>query len=148
MIVLNGNRGWTTELWTSKLKPIHMKTKLFDQHSEHTEWTKDLAFYSDELKLMQTRLEEISSKNTASDVRVEVEHFQNQVFIQENNIQRLRHHIAGEEKALQSELRSNPTASDHRSAPDHQEEREMVKSFEANFKQLREEFNAFLAKRL
>lgn len=122
-----------------------MKTNIYNQHQEHTEWLNKLAFYKDELKLMQKRLDEVMSKNSNSEVKVKVEHFQNQLFIQEQNLSKLVHHIKREEKAIQSNIVQNPVASDHRIAEDHQEEREQVNFYEKNFTELKKEFNSFLS---
>ena len=125
-----------------------MKTKIYTQHNEHTQWLNKLAFYKDDSKLMQKRLEEVSDKNTSEEIRKEVEHFQNQFFIQEKNLSTIVHHIAAEEKQIQNSIKENPIASDHRMEEDHVREREMVESFEDNFNGLRKEFYAFLAKRM
>ncbi len=125
-----------------------MKTKLFDQHSEHTEWTSRLAFYNDEIRIMQNRLEEISRKNTVREVLMEVEHFQNQLLIQARNIQELNTSIKNDETRVQEAILKNPVASDHRLAEDHSKEREGFESFEKNFNSLWQEFERFSAKRM
>lgn len=125
-----------------------MKTSIYSQHHDHSGWLNKLSFYNDEITVMQKRLEEISSKNTSAEIRKSVEHFQNQLIIQKNNSDNLRRHIKREERDLQSSIKKNPVASDHRTAEDHSGERSMVESFEKNFNLLRREFNAFLADRL
>lgn len=125
-----------------------MKTNIYTQHSEHTEWQNKLAFYKDEIKVMENRLAEVAHKNTATDIGKEIEHFQNQFLIQKENIRNISHHIAAEEKQIQAEIKQNPVASDHRKAEDHSKEREMVMSFEANFNEIRKEYNNFLSRRL
>lgn len=125
-----------------------MKTKLFDQHGDHTVWISKLAFYRDEVKIMQERLQEISAKNSIKEVLMEVEHFQNQILIQEKNIQSIAHHVDNDEKKLQRVIKNNPVASDRRSADDHAAERNLVETFEKNFNALRQEFNDFLSRRL
>lgn len=125
-----------------------MKTKLFDQHSEHTEWVNRLAFYTDEIRMMQNRLDEITRKNNKKEVMMEVERFQNQVQIQTRNIQDLKDDISAAENRVKSAILSNPVASDHRMANDHTEEREKFEAFEKNFNSLWQEFKAFESKRL
>src|SRR3954469_9614550 len=124
-----------------------MKTNIFSQHSEHTNWQNKLSFYTDDLKVLENRLAEVSQKNTSTEIRKEIEHFQNQFIIQRENIHKISHHISGEEKQILTEIKKNPIASDHRKIEDHAEEREMVSSFELNFNNLRKEFNNFLSKR-
>jgi hypothetical protein len=123
-----------------------MKTNIIDQHAEHTKWLNAMAFYKDEIKIMQKRIDEIASKNTAKDVLVKIEHFQNQLLIQDNNISKIQHHINHDENAIQNSIKDNPIASDHRLAEDHTKEREMVAGFEKNFTELKNELNSFLSK--
>jgi hypothetical protein len=125
-----------------------MKTKLFDQHSEHTEWLNRLAFYNDEIRIMQSRIEEIARKNTKKEVMKEVEHFQNQVQIQTRNIQDLKHSISVAENRVKAAIFANPVASDHRVADNHPEEKEKFEGFEKNFNSLWQEFKTFESKRL
>ena len=123
-----------------------MKTSIISQHEEHTKWLKELAFYKDEIKVMQNRIDEIISKNTNKEVAVQVEHFQNQLFIQDSNASKLIHQINHDENAIQNSIKDNPVASDHRHTEDHKEEREMVERFEMHFKELKNELNTFLSK--
>lgn len=125
-----------------------MKTSIYSQHHDHSGWLKSLDFFNDEITIMQKRLEEVNSKNTSVDVRKSVEHFQNQLIIQKNNSDELRHHIRREEKELQGMIKKNPVAVDHRKAEDHSEERSRMEHFESNFNTLRKEFNSFLSDRL
>jgi len=122
-----------------------MKTTIYSQHQEHTEWMNKLSFYKDELKIMQKRLEEVISKNTGMEARMKVEHFQNQILLEEQAISKLVHHITKEEKEIQNNITNNPTASDHRKTEDHTEERNMMEFFEKNFNNMRKELNSFLS---
>lgn len=121
-----------------------MKTSIYSQHQDHVSWLSKLSFYNDEISLMQKKLEEVNSKNTSSDVKKEVEHFQNQLIIQQQNSDNVKRHIKREEKDIENNIKKNPVASDHRKAEDHTEERNMMESFENGFNALRKEFNAFL----
>ena len=106
-----------------------MKTKIYSQHEEHTKWLNELAFYKDEIKIMQKRIDEVASKNTSKEVAVKIEHFQNQLFIQDDYISKIMHEIQHDENAIQNSINENPIASDHRTAEDHTKEREMVEGF-------------------
>lgn len=125
-----------------------MKTSIYSQHHDHSGWLKNLDFYNDEITIMQKKLEEVNSKNTSGEVRKSVEHFQNQLIIQKNNSDDLRHHIKREEKDIQGMIKKNPVAVDHRKAEDHSEERGKMELFEKTFNELRKEFNTFLSERL
>lgn len=122
-----------------------MKTeKIYTQHEENKEWTNSLAFYKDEIKIMEKRLEEIKSKNTSQDVLVE--HFQNQFIIQKDQIDRINNEINLSNDAIEKNISKNETAVDHRSMEDHTALREQVKKFEQLFSSLKSDFNTFLSK--
>ena len=123
-----------------------MKTNIMNQHAEHTKWLSAMDFYKDEIKIMQKRIEEIAARNTSKEVLIKVEHFQNQLLIQDSNISKIQHHIKHDENAIQNSINDNPIASDHRLAEDHTEERKMVESFANHFKELKTELNVFLSK--
>jgi predicted nucleic acid-binding Zn-ribbon protein len=123
-----------------------MKTSIYSQHYEHTEWLNVLSFYKDDIKIMQKRIEEIVQKNTANDIMAQVEHFQNQLIIQQNHIDDMRKHIEKDEQHLISSVKTNEIAVDHRKLEDHTSEREDITAFEKNFEDLRKNLNRFLAK--
>ncbi len=119
---------------------------IYTQHEENKEWTSKLSFYKDEIKILTGRVEELAAKNTSSDVLVGVEHFQNQLIIQRNNIDEILHLVKLNEEALIAEINANPVAVDHRKVEYHAKEKDMVESFEKNFNELRAEFNEFASK--
>lgn len=120
--------------------------KVYDLHEEHKEWLSKLAFYKDETSVMQNRISEIANKNTLKEVLSMVEHFQNQLIVQRNNIDELNHSIMEHEAKLVQNAKENPTAIDHRSVNDHPEMRDSFNSFEKVFNELRHELNGFLSK--
>ncbi len=123
-----------------------MKTSIYSQHYEHTEWLNVLSFYNDDIKIMKKRIEEIVQKNTAQDIMAQVEHFQNQIIIQQNHVDDMRKHIEKDEKFLVATVNDNIVAVDHRKVEDHSDERHDIATFEKNFEELRKSLNRFLAK--
>jgi hypothetical protein len=124
-----------------------MKTELItDQHLEHREWLNTIEFYRDEIKIMQNRIEEVASKNTAQEVLAQVEHFQNQLIIQSSTLDQLSHDIRKHEQELAAMVEENPVASDHRRAQVHPEHADAMITFEKMFNELRHENIRFLAK--
>jgi predicted RNA-binding protein len=124
-----------------------MKTeKVYTQHEENKEWMNSLLFYRDEIKIMENRLQEIASKNTSKEILAEVEHFQNQIIIQKDHIDQVKHEINLSNDRIQAEANKNSTAIDHRSIEDHTALRENVESFEKIFRSLKTELNIFLSK--
>jgi hypothetical protein len=125
---------------------MESKATIYTQHEENKEWTSKLTFYKDEIKILTGRVEELASKNTSNEVLVGVERFQNQLIIQRNNIDEILHLVKLNEEALIAEINANPIAVDHRKVEYHAKEKDMVESFEKNFKELRAEFNEFASK--
>jgi predicted RNA-binding protein len=124
-----------------------MKTeKIYTQHEENKEWSSSLAFYKDEVKIMEKRLEEIVSKNTSKEVLAQVEHFQNQLIIQKDQIDQINHVINIDNDTITKEINKNNVATDRRSIEDHSAIREQVKAFEQIFNSLKYDFNTFLSK--
>jgi hypothetical protein len=124
-----------------------MKTVLLtEQHVAYREWLNRLAFYKDELKIMQNRIAEIAERNTKTDVLAQVEHFQNMLIIQKNQIDRLRHDIDKQEEELASLTLKNPVASDHRRVEFHPEQKQKIELFEKIFNELRHELIHWLTK--
>jgi len=125
---------------------MNTQTPIFTQHAEHLEWLNKLLFYTDDLMIMQNRLDEIAKKSKEPDVMKSVEHFQNQFKIQHEQIDILKHDINAHEHILFENVEHNPTASDHRKVPEHPEHRQKVERFEELFASLRKEFMNFAAK--
>jgi hypothetical protein len=124
-----------------------MKTeKIYTQHQENKEWKDSLLFYRDEVKIMKGRLAEVASKNTSKDVMKQVEHFQNQLLIQSDIIDRIKHEINLSDDAINAEIKKNETAIDHRKIKDHTAIRDNMSAFEKSFNTLRAEFIDFVGK--
>ena len=115
-------------------------------NAEHQEWVKGLDFYKDDIHILENRLTEISTKNTTFEARQGIEHFQNQFLVQRNNIDELRHkikeHIStyGKMTELAEEVVENEKLAEHENLKDE------YLSFEKVIKDLRQEFNIYLAK--
>ena len=124
---------------------MEKKESIISLHSDHTEWINKLDFYKDDLKVFNNRLAEIATKNNHTEVLAEVEKFQNQFIVQNDNIDQIKHIINLDEDKIIKEINSNPIAVDHRTM-NHSGERDLVDTFEKNFKSIREEFNKFSAK--
>jgi hypothetical protein len=129
------------------VKRNKMKTeKIYTQHAENTEWTNTLAFYKDDIKVMEKRLSELVTKNSSKDVLAKAEQFQNRLIISKNNIDILKHKINISNDEIHSNVNNNTVAVDHRSIKDHTDLRNEIKIFALNFTSLRSELNLFLVK--
>ena len=125
---------------------MNTEKSLMSLHIEHKEWLNKLSFYKDDLVVMQHRLNTIAQKNTSAEVMKGVEHFQNQVIIQNEQIDILHHEINEHEKSIEKSISDNPVGSDHRKMHDHSEHRDKIARFEVLFAELRKELMTFLSK--
>jgi hypothetical protein len=91
------------------------KAQLTEAHAKMIDWVKELAFYKDELKTFQTRLEEVVVRNNKQEILAEVEHFQNQFIRQKEVMDELNHDFKQFDNTITANVLSNPIASDHRS---------------------------------
>jgi hypothetical protein len=95
---------------------------------------------------MTNRLSEVASKNTSSEVLALVDHFNNQLIIQKEQIDILNHDIKSHESYLEAAVRKNVNDIEHAKFSDHKNHRESIAVFEKIFKELREELIDFLSK--
>ena len=122
------------------------KTKHIDDlHFDHQLWTSQAKFYADELKIYQKRLAEVASKNTAAEVRKQVEHFQNQFIIQKEQLDILNHEVNLHEQWLAKYAKMHPVAVDHVLFGDHKTMHEKMERFPILYIELKNEFKKFLA---
>lgn len=119
---------------------------LKDIHKDHKEWLNALQLNREEIESFENRLEEVVTKNNKTEVRSQVEHFQNQFIRHREVLDQLVHDINKHEHELARYAEENPVAIDHKYFPDHPELRESVQSQAKIFGQLSDELNSFLAK--
>lgn len=119
---------------------------IYELHEEHKTWLNKLLFYKEELLIMKSRLTEVAQKNTSSEVRALVDHFNNQLIIQKEQIDILNHDIKSHESYLHATVRTSINAIENTKFSDHSKHRESIAVFEKLFKELREELIDFLSK--
>lgn len=114
--------------------------------SLQNEVLRGLAFYEEELRILQERLEEIVIDNNKKEVMESVEHFQNQLIIQRNNIDELKHDVNAHAAHLKSQLIHSPDFVSEGSAAENDSLYERYVVEEKTINELRREFNRFAAK--
>ena len=124
------------------------ETLIYNQHEENKSWFSTLNFIKEDIHFLEGKLGEISLKYTDKEILSDIEHYQNQFIIHKNTIDEIQHLITLDEDKLVSEINKNLVAVEHRTTNDHDKERELVAVFETNFKELRNNFIRFLAKRM
>ena len=122
------------------------QTLITKQHQENIMWINKLLFYKVDLIIMQNRLDEVTSKNNAIDFLKKVDHFQNQLIIQREQNDILKHKVKQRENMIEKEVIANPVASDHRRLEEDSNLIERLVNYEDLFASLRKEFLTFVAK--
>jgi hypothetical protein len=125
---------------------MEIKKSIYQLHEENKVWLNVLLFYKDDIRIMQARIEEIAQKNTQKEVLAFVEHFQNQLIVQKEQIDVLNHEIKKQEFLLEQAAKKNPIAVDHQRFPDQDLQRDRIRSFEKIMEELRKELISFLSK--
>ncbi|HXA01262.1 MAG TPA: hypothetical protein VNW99_04695 [Cytophagaceae bacterium] len=126
------------------MKIIHKKG-IGEVHFQHTIWMNQLTFYKEELKIFQTRLEEIASKNTGKDIRVSIEQFQNKFVIQKNEIDKLEHLIHINEDEAVNSGKIHIRRIDYEATEQYIYIRNAMVQFEKLSKELKDNFYLFLS---
>ncbi len=85
-----------------------MKDSLSHLHLVCEDWKRELLFMQDEIPVLKSRLSEVVSKNTASDVLKEVEHFENKFNILRLHLDELLHDVNLKINAIQSQAMAKP----------------------------------------
>jgi septal ring factor EnvC (AmiA/AmiB activator) len=119
---------------------------VYDLHTENVEWLKQAGFYKDELTILGKRIAEVASRNTSKEIQAQIEHFQNQLIIQKNQLDHLQHNIKQQENEVEENIRQNPTAVDRRKMDDHSSLRDDVTTFDKLFQSMRSEIMEFLSR--
>lgn len=117
-----------------------------DLRNDQREWLNALAFYKEDIVILEHRLEDIVRRNNKQEVMAELEHFQNRFIREREVIDELRHDIKQEENVLEKELRDHPVAIEHRYFTDHTDLRERFTIFEKLYRELKQEFQQWLGK--
>ena len=121
-------------------------TNINHLHHLRNEVLRGLAFYEDELRIVQERLEGIASDNTHREVMEGVEHFQNQLIIQRNNIDELKHEVNVHLDRLKEQLTNSPDFAGETLATANTALYNKYIEVEKTINALRQEFNRFAAK--
>lgn len=122
------------------------RTYFSDLHNDQREWLNGLAFYKEDITILEHRLEDIVRRNNKAEVLAQVEHFQNRFIREREVIDVLRHDIKQEENMLEKEMKDNPVAIEHRYFKDHTELRDRYQIFEKLYRELKQEFQQWLVK--
>ncbi|MFN5295001.1 MAG: hypothetical protein ACK5BL_05680 [Flavobacteriales bacterium] len=116
--------------------------------SEKSSWLRGIEFYQDEIKIMRNRLNEISSNNTAREVKKKVEQFQNQFEVHEEQLNKLRHAVKSHAIHIANDYENHHGQLEQKTMTEHDSMRDDYVNTEKLFNEMRHEFNRFLSKYL
>jgi len=118
-------------------------THVTNLSNEHSSWLRGIAFYNDELSILKHRLAEVSFENTTQEVKAEVEHYQNQFIIQENNLRELKKDIDKNFELIGKDLEEKAMHVGNSTMAETDSLRERYVQLEKIVNELRHAFNRF-----
>ncbi len=124
----------------------HVLSHISHVSAEHSSWLRGIEFYNDELRIMKHRLEEVSYKNSAQDIKKDVEHYQNQFMVQETNLNHLKHDINNHFKHMESDVETHAQHLSNVTLAEHDAMRDKYVTLEKIINEMRHDFNRFLSK--
>ena len=122
-----------------------METKelLKKLHTEHAAWQNSILGYRTELKLLNQDLSGIVSRFIPREVPAKAEHFQNQLILQKDVLDIMRHDFKQYENLLEANI-DNPGKNEIGTILEaHQENINRLADYGKYFNELKEEFNQF-----
>lgn len=111
----------------------------------HNDALRGLEFYTQELAILQKRLDEIAADNTNIEVLEKVDHFQNQFIIHQRYINDLQHDIRKNLKHIEEEIVTTSGFFGESNFTENEYLYEQFVTEEKIFNELRHEFNRFAA---
>jgi hypothetical protein len=125
---------------------MNNETAVTAHRSEHIEWLNKLFFYQDDLALWDRHLVEIGGKNTRRETMAEIEKFQNQVTIQKEHIDILRHEIREDQQDIEKAIAGNHSMGLLSKGAKSLELKERMNRFEELFAEFRVNLLNFMSK--
>lgn len=123
-------------------------TYLYDLHQTYKNWLNELALANDEIEHFRANLEKVVVANNKTEITARAEQFQNQFITHLNELQILRHDIKAAENVIEKNIADNPVAADHRKMEVDATLEDRISQFQKLFKDLKTDYNGFLAKTL
>ena len=118
------------------------------QHQHHKTWLNYLSFYKDEMHIFQKRLEDVATKHSEPDFLASVEHFQNQLILQKEQHDILRHDIKQYENRIEAKYGKNPVLAENVRPEPELELADRVETVSRLFHEMKDEFYRFLSRHL
>lgn len=123
-----------------------MKETIAHLHHICEDWKRELKFFKEEVTYLHKRLEEIASKNTHTDVLVQVEHFENKFKIMGIHIDELHHDVNLKNEALLKEASEKPNYINVKMKDSDDKLLDLMDDTSNDFYKTKKEFYQFLSK--
>lgn len=117
-----------------------------DLHFEHKQWQSELAFWEDELKSFNNRLNELINRWTNREVIVQLEHYQNEFILHGKVIDQLQEAIEKHEIRIAGQTQVGQDALDTVMTKKHLEFRNKMETQRQIYVNLKKAFFHFLSK--
>jgi NAD-dependent SIR2 family protein deacetylase len=125
-----------------------MKDTTAHMHLICQDWTRTLQFYKSEIPFFKKRLEEVVNKNTAEDVLKQVEHFENEFKILNNNLDELLHDVNLKKDALMKGAIEKPNFINVKMIDTNGDLEALIDFTEIEFSKTKKDFYRFLSNTL
>ncbi len=112
---------------------------------EQNDWERGIAFYQDDLKILEHRLQDISQMYSKEEVKSQVEHFQNQFIIQQKNLLDLNQHIKIHVRHVNEDVIERAQHLTDQTIAEHDQLKEAYFMLERTILDLRHDFYRFLS---
>ena len=119
-----------------------------DLHFEHVHWSKELAFWKDELKSFNNRLSELVLRWTDNNILLQLEQFQNQFIRHRQVIDSLKDGIHTHEINMSKHFKKGEDVMDQVFVHKHMEYREHMEVQRHLYTNLKKDFFKFLSKNM
>jgi hypothetical protein len=129
-------------IYLSSMKQISIK----HINNLHNDAIRGLDFYRDELTILNERLGEIAAANTNREVAEQVEHFQNQFIIHNEQIDELQHALRENLQLVAKQVIQTGGQTNETSLPANEGLYEKYLTEEKMLNELRHDFNRFASK--
>jgi hypothetical protein len=118
-------------------------------HLEYNTWIAELNFDTELIRIFESHLAELVSRNSGTEIRAQIEHFQNQFIRQKEVIDELKHELNIAEKQLAGFAKEmSAVGYENERLDNHAGLRDKFLIFRKIFSELKEEFHRFESKRM
>lgn len=121
------------------------KIYLSDLYFDHKMWMNELAFYKEELSILQKRLDEVAERNTVKDMKATQGQMQSKLIRQKEVLDILEHDITLHQQELVQFAKDHPIALDHVMFTDHTAMRDRMDTYKKIYAEMKSDFQDFVA---